>query len=219
MWNRLAYFRRKSREARTRISFHLVIFSNAARFSWGSSAYSYSLFLRIWNLWKRLHISYAQPTTKRPLCQEVRAGFSFFHNPVFPGLYILSIIRLAPPGKLQFRLSAQENWNHAYQASSAARQIGVCKDASQITCHCEPVRLSGVAIPRLERKCIDNCPTARGSVAIIGGNRYLVPFNRGIATPVCALARNDSFIFKQQFIGFPILADKQYQHMKTGLSF
>ena len=26
-----------------------------------------------------------------------------------------------------------------------------------------------------------------------GGNCYLVPFNRGIATPVCALARNDSF--------------------------
>ena len=28
--------------------------------------------------------------------------------------------------------------------------------------------------------------------AIFGGNRYLVPFNRGIATPVCALVRNDS---------------------------
>ena len=28
--------------------------------------------------------------------------------------------------------------------------------------------------------------------AIFGGNRYLVPFSRGIATPVCALARNDS---------------------------
>ena len=27
--------------------------------------------------------------------------------------------------------------------------------------------------------------------AILGGNRYLVPFNRGIATPVCALVRND----------------------------
>ena len=27
--------------------------------------------------------------------------------------------------------------------------------------------------------------------AIFGGNRYLIPFNRGIATPVCALARND----------------------------
>ena len=28
--------------------------------------------------------------------------------------------------------------------------------------------------------------------AILGGNRYPVPFNWGIATPVCALARNDS---------------------------
>ena len=26
---------------------------------------------------------------------------------------------------------------------------------------------------------------------IFGGNRYPVPFNRGIATPVCALVRND----------------------------
>ena len=37
--------------------------------------------------------------------------------------------------------------------------------------------------------------------AIFGSNRYLVPFNGGIATPVCALARNDSVIFdKHQFI-------------------
>ena len=50
---------------------------------------------------------------------------------------------------------------------------------------------TGVAIPWLEEKCIDNCPTERGNVTISGGNRYLVPFNRGIATPVCALARND----------------------------
>ena len=41
---------------------------------------------------------------------------------------------------------------------------------------------TGVAIPWLEEKCIDNCPTERGNVAISGGNRYLVPFNRGIAT-------------------------------------
>ena len=39
-----------------------------------------------------------------------------------------------------------------------------------------------VAIPRLEGKCIDNCPTERENLAIFGGNRYLVPFNRGIAT-------------------------------------
>ena len=30
-----------------------------------------------------------------------------------------------------------------------------------------------------------------GVDAIFGGNRYLVPFNRGIATPVCGLVRND----------------------------
>ena len=28
--------------------------------------------------------------------------------------------------------------------------------------------------------------------AIFGGNRFLVPINRGIATPVCGLVRNDS---------------------------
>ena len=50
---------------------------------------------------------------------------------------------------------------------------------------------TGVAIPQLEGKCIDNCPTERGNVAIFGGNRYLVHFNGGIATPVCALVRND----------------------------
>ena len=54
-----------------------------------------------------------------------------------------------------------------------------------------PVRTLVVAIPRLEGKCIDNCPTELGNVAISGGNRYLVPFNRGIATPVCGLVRND----------------------------
>ena len=55
-----------------------------------------------------------------------------------------------------------------------------------------PVRTLVVAIPRLEGKCIDNCLTERGNTTIFGGNRYLVPFNRGIATPACALARNDS---------------------------
>ena len=52
-----------------------------------------------------------------------------------------------------------------------------------------------MAIPRLESKCIDNCPTDRENAAIFGGNRYLVPFNRGIATPGCGLVRNDSPIF------------------------
>ena len=30
------------------------------------------------------------------------------------------------------------------------------------------------------------------NTVIFGGNRYLVPWGRGIATPVCELARNDS---------------------------
>ena len=30
---------------------------------------------------------------------------------------------------------------------------------------------------------------------VLGGNCYLIPFNGGIATPVCALARNDSVYF------------------------
>ena len=34
-----------------------------------------------------------------------------------------------------------------------------------------------------------------GVPAIFGGNCYLIPFNGGIATPVCALARNDSVYF------------------------
>ena len=72
---------------------------------------------------------------------------------------------------------------------------------------------TGVAIPRLEEKCIDNCPTERGNVAISDGNRYLVPFNRGIATPVCALARNDSIFWmrtrKHQFIGLLRERDKR----------
>ena len=54
-----------------------------------------------------------------------------------------------------------------------------------------PVRRLVVAIPRLEGKCIDNCPTERENLAILGRNRYLAPLNGGIATPVCALVRND----------------------------
>ena len=36
--------------------------------------------------------------------------------------------------------------------------------------------------PYLEGKCIDNCHTEWENLAIFGRNRYLVPFNRGIAT-------------------------------------
>ena len=40
---------------------------------------------------------------------------------------------------------------------------------------------TGVAIPRIEGKCTEKHPKM-GTSAIFGGNRYLVPFNRGIAT-------------------------------------
>ncbi|MDY6181461.1 MAG: hypothetical protein SPI15_11530, partial [Candidatus Faecousia sp.] len=55
---------------------------------------------------------------------------------------------------------------------------------------------TGVAIPRLEGKCTEKHPKKTGIVTVPGGIRYLVPFNRGIATPVCALARNDSVLFR-----------------------
>ena len=41
---------------------------------------------------------------------------------------------------------------------------------------------AGVAIPRLEGKCIDNSPAEWENVAFFGGNRHLAPFNREIAT-------------------------------------
>ncbi|MDY4489716.1 MAG: hypothetical protein SPE19_04220, partial [Candidatus Faecousia sp.] len=41
--------------------------------------------------------------------------------------------------------------------------------------------------------------------AIFGGNRYLAPFNRGIATPVCALARNDSKYLTNTNFSFSVL--------------
>ena len=78
------------------------------------------------------------------------------------------------------------------QVSASVRQIGVCRSASKFPVIARPVRTLVVAIPRLVGKCIDNYPTELENLAIFGGNRYIVPFNGGIATPVCALARNDS---------------------------
>ena len=46
--------------------------------------------------------------------------------------------------------------------------------------------------PPVREKMYRQLPYRSGNAAIFGGNRYLVPFNRGIATPVCELARNDS---------------------------
>ena len=41
---------------------------------------------------------------------------------------------------------------------------------------------TGVAIPRIEGKCTEKHQGKCESPAIFGGNRYLVSFNRGIAT-------------------------------------
>ena len=58
--------------------------------------------------------------------------------------------------------------------------VGLCPDFLSLRTSAH----AGVAIPRLEGKCIDNCPTGRGNTAFFGRNRYLVPFIGGIATPV-----------------------------------
>ena len=46
--------------------------------------------------------------------------------------------------------------------------------------------------PPVRGKMYQLLPYRVENTAIFGGNRYLVPFNGGIATPVCELARNDS---------------------------
>ena len=80
---------------------------------------------------------------------------------------------------------------------------------------------TGVAIPRFEGKCIDNCPTERENLAIFGGNRYLDPLNGGIATPVCALVRNDrKFVtrtFKHQFVELLRQPDKHILSRRDSL--
>ena len=58
-------------------------------------------------------------------------------------------------------------------------------------------------------------PYGAGNLAVFGGNRNLVPLNRGIATPVCALARNDSifsntnlsfFFIPKRFLGYYLIS-------------
>ena len=44
------------------------------------------------------------------------------------------------------------------------------------------MRLSGVAIPLLRGEMYRKVHKKMGTPAIFGGNRYLAPFNRGIAT-------------------------------------
>ena len=52
-------------------------------------------------------------------------------------------------------------------------------------------QLKAVAIPPVRGKRVDIQPEGRRRCGL-GGNRYLVPLDWGIATPVCALVRNDS---------------------------
>ena len=67
-----------------------------------------------------------------------------------------------------------------------------------------PVRTLVVAIPLLSGEMYRKAPEMVKLAAICCSNRYLVPFNGGSATPVCALARNDSVIFdKHQFVERP----------------
>ena len=58
--------------------------------------------------------------------------------------------------------------------------------------------------PPVRAEMFRKLPRRLGFAAIIGCNRYPVPFNRGIATPVCALVRNDSIFRvrtrKHQFV-------------------
>ena len=63
-----------------------------------------------------------------------------------------------------------------------ADKLGFFRFAFKIICHCEPVRLSGVAIPLLRGEMYRLAPKKWGVPAILGGNRYLVPLNGGIAT-------------------------------------
>ena len=49
-------------------------------------------------------------------------------------------------------------------------------------CHCEVSAHTGVAIPLLRGKMYRIAPHKMGASTIFGGNRYLVPWGRGIAT-------------------------------------
>ena len=46
--------------------------------------------------------------------------------------------------------------------------------------------------PPVRGKMYRKVPEKVGAATIFGSDRYLIPFNRGIATPVCGLVRNDS---------------------------
>ncbi|MDY4490453.1 MAG: hypothetical protein SPE19_08025, partial [Candidatus Faecousia sp.] len=70
----------------------------------------------------------------------------------------------------------------------------------KVSCHCETSPQTGRGTPPGKAEMFRKHPRRLRLAAIFGGSRYRVPFNRGIATPVCALARNDSKNVKHQLI-------------------
>ena len=100
----------------------------------------------------------------------------------------------------------------------AALQIGVCRFASKFPVIARPVRRLVVAIPRLEGECTEKHPKT-GGVAVFGGNRHPVPFNRGIATSHGFLAMTAlSQCSKQQFIGLPRFPACHFKSSRSGIS-
>ena len=55
----------------------------------------------------------------------------------------------------------------AYRLSSAIRQIGACRAVAEKTLSLRTSAHAGVAIPRIEGKCIDNCPTERETLRFL----------------------------------------------------
>ena len=82
---------------------------------------------------------------------------------------------------------------HQFRRSVLVSETNCCLSLClQVSCHCETSAHTGRGNPPVRGETYRKVPERMGVAAVFGGNRFLVPFNRGIATPVCALARNDS---------------------------
>ncbi|MDY4490019.1 MAG: hypothetical protein SPE19_05770, partial [Candidatus Faecousia sp.] len=73
----------------------------------------------------------------------------------------------------------------------------------QVSCHCETSPQTGRGNPPVRAEMYRLAPERVEVATIFGGNRYLALFNRGFATPVCALVRNDSVISTNNNFPFP----------------